>query len=117
MHLASPTFRSGPRTRPTIPHQISSSAIAVDSMTAGTRTENPALNGIHLSADDMVDRLDEIGSAKTYSEYPVGWAHAMNTPFQWTKIIASHLGGTRQGLIVRWPAGIANGGELRHQWH
>ncbi len=83
----------------------------------GTTNENAALNGIHLSADDMVDRLDEIGSAKTYSEYPVGWAHAMNTPFQWTKIIASHLGGTRQGLIVRWPVGIANGGELRHQWH
>jgi arylsulfatase len=41
----------------------------------------------------------------------------MNTPFQWTKIIASHLGATRQGLIVRWPAGIETGGELRHQWH
>ena len=83
----------------------------------GATNENAALNGIHLSADDMVDRLDDIGSAKTYSEYPVGWAHAMNTPFQWTKIIASHLGGTRQGLIVRWPAGIANGGQLRHHWH
>jgi Sulfatase len=83
----------------------------------GTTNENAALNGIQLSAEEMLDRLDGIGSAATYSEYPVGWAHAMNTPFQWTKIIASHLGGTRQGLVVHWPAGIANGGELRHQWH
>jgi arylsulfatase A-like enzyme len=83
----------------------------------GTTNENAALNGIQLSAEDMLERLDEIGSAATYSEYPVGWAHAMNTPFQWTKIIASHLGGTRQGLVAHWPAGIAHGGELRHQWH
>lgn len=83
----------------------------------GTTNENAALNGIQLSAEEMLASLDEIGSAATYSEYPVGWAHAMNTPFQWTKIIASHLGGTRQGLVARWPAGIDNGGELRHQWH
>jgi arylsulfatase A-like enzyme len=83
----------------------------------GTTNENAALNGIHLSPDETLERLDQIGSATTYSEYPVGWAHAMNTPFQWTKIIASHLGATRQGLIVHWPAGIAKGGELRHQWH
>jgi arylsulfatase len=83
----------------------------------GTTNENAALNGIHLQAADMLPRLNEIGSAATYSEYPVGWAHAMNTPFQWTKIIASHLGATRQGLIVRWPSGIPRGGELRHHWH
>lgn len=83
----------------------------------GTTNENAALNGIHLSVEDMLERLEDIGSAGTYCEYPVGWAHAMNTPFQWTKIIASHLGGTRQGLVIHWPAGIATGGELRHQWH
>lgn len=83
----------------------------------GTVNENAALNGVQLSAEDMLPRLDDVGTAAAYSEYPVGWAHAMNTPYQWTKIIASHLGGTRQGLLVQWPTGIPHGGEVRHQWH
>jgi len=52
----------------------------------------------------------------TYPHYPVGWAHAMDTPYQWTKQIASHWGGTRNGVILRWPTGIKAKGELRHQW-
>jgi hypothetical protein len=47
----------------------------------------------------------------------VGWALALNTPYQWTKQVASHFGGTRDGLIVHWPAGIAQGGQLRQQFH
>ena len=46
-----------------------------------------------------------------------GWALAMNTPYQWTKQVASHFGGTRDGLVVHWPAGIAARGEVRHQFH
>jgi hypothetical protein len=47
----------------------------------------------------------------------VGWAHAMNTPFQWTKQVASHFGGTRNGTIVHWPKGMTARGEIRHQFH
>ena len=53
----------------------------------------------------------------TYAMYPSGWALAMNTPYQWTKQVASHFGGTRDGLVVHWPTGIEARGEVRHQFH
>ena len=74
----------------------------------------------HGFADDVAEmdaRLDEIGSASTYGMYPVGWALAMNTPYQWTKQVASHFGGTRDGLVVHWPDGITDRGTVRHQFH
>ena len=59
-----------------------------------------------------------IGDPTTYPIYPVGWALAMNTPYQWTKQVASHYGGTRDGMIVHWPARHRRrAGEVRHQWH
>jgi len=61
--------------------------------------------------------MDELGGPLTYNHYPVGWAHAMDTPFQWTKQIASHFGGTRNGLIVSWPARIKDKGGIRTQFH
>ena len=74
----------------------------------------------HGFADDVASMdavLDTIGDATTYPIYPVGWALAMNTPYQWTKQVASHFGGVRDGLVVHWPRGIAARGELRHQFH
>ena len=47
----------------------------------------------------------------------MGWAHAMNTPYQWTKQVASHWGGTRNGTIIQWPKGIKSKGEIRSQFH
>jgi arylsulfatase A-like enzyme len=76
-----------------------------------------AMNGVVLTAEQMLPLIDELGTWKTYNHYPVGWAHAMDTPFQWTKQIASHYGGTRNGMVISWPAGIKSGGELRTQWH
>ena len=52
-----------------------------------------------------------------YNHYAVGWAHAMDTPYQWTKQVASHWGGTRNGTIVHWPNGIKAKGEVRSQFH
>src|SRR5204862_4016743 len=52
-----------------------------------------------------------------YNHYAVGWAHAMNTPYQWTKQVASHWGGTRNGTIVHWPNGFAAADEIRSQFH
>src|SRR5205085_3896800 len=65
----------------------------------------------------MVSKMDEFGSPSSYNHYSVGWAWAMNAPFQWTKQVASHWGGTRNGTIVHWPAGITDKGEVRTQFH
>jgi len=65
----------------------------------------------------MAERIDDFGTPAAYNHYAVGWAHAMNTPYQWTKQVASHWGGTRTGTIVRWPHGIDAAGEIRHQFH
>jgi arylsulfatase len=83
----------------------------------GTLNEWATNNGIAESPEEMLDRLDDIGGPYSYALYPVGWALAMNTPYQWTKQVASHYGGTRNGMVVHWPAGIHSRGELRHQWH
>ena len=64
----------------------------------------------------MMSKMDEFGSPSSYNHYSVGWAWAMDTPFQWTKQVASHWGGTRNGTIVHWPAGIAEKGGLRSQF-
>ena len=61
--------------------------------------------------------LDEFGGRTSYNHYSVGWAHAMCCPYQWTKQVASHFGGTRNGLIIHWPKGIKAKGELRNQFH
>ena len=69
------------------------------------------------TVDFMVSRIDDFGSPKAYNHYAVGWAHAMDTPYQWTKQVASHWGGTRNGTIVHWPNGIDAKGEIRSQFH
>jgi len=62
-------------------------------------------------------RIDEFGTPTAYNHYAVGWAHAMDTPYQWTKQVASHWGGTRNGTIVHWPNGFKASGEVRSQFH
>ena len=83
----------------------------------GTFNELMALNGIPQVLEDILPRLDEIGGPTSFNHYPVGWAHAMNTPFQYTKQVASHYGGTRNAVAVSWPKGIEARGEIRDQWH
>jgi arylsulfatase A-like enzyme len=65
----------------------------------------------------MASRIDDFGTPAAYNHYAVGWAHAMDTPYQWTKQVASHWGGTRNGTIVHWPTGIKSKGEVRNQFH
>ncbi len=83
----------------------------------GLLNEMTFFNGVKENINDVLQRADEIGTWKTYNHYPVGWAHAMCTPFQWTKQIASHFGGTRNGMVISWPKGIAARGEMRTQFH
>ncbi len=83
----------------------------------GTFSEVASLIGIQLGLESTLKRIDEIGGPSSEPHVPVGWAWAMDAPFQWTKQIASHYGGTRNPLVVHWPKGIKAKGELRTQWH
>jgi arylsulfatase A-like enzyme len=69
------------------------------------------------TAESMAARIEDFGTPAAYNHYAVGWAHAMDTPFQWTKQVASHWGGTRNGTVVSWPSGFRARGELRAQFH
>jgi arylsulfatase A-like enzyme len=69
------------------------------------------------TAEFLTERLDKLGGVEAYNHYAVGWAHALDTPYQWTKQVASHFGGTRNGTIVHWPKGIKGKGETRSQFH
>ena len=84
----------------------------------GTFSEGIPLNGASAieTVDFLTSRIDDFGGPKANNHYAVGWAHAMDTPYQWTKQVASHWGGTRNGTIVHWPAGISAKGELRSQF-
>jgi arylsulfatase len=84
----------------------------------GTFNEYLMLNGVAAleTPEFMASKIDAFGTPEAYNHYAVGWAHAMDTPYQWTKQVASHWGGTRNGTIVHWPAGIRAKGEVRSQF-
>jgi arylsulfatase len=84
----------------------------------GSFNELLMLNGAAAleTVDFMAARVDKFGTPEAYNHYAVGWAHAMDTPYQWTKQVASHWGGVRNGTIVRWPNGIKAKGEIRNQF-
>jgi arylsulfatase A-like enzyme len=85
----------------------------------GTYNEMINFNGAAAleTPEFLLARLDKLGGPDSYNHYAVGWAHAMNAPYQWTKQVASHFGGTRNGTIVHWPKGIKGKGEIRSQFH
>lgn len=83
----------------------------------GLLNEMTYFNGVPEDFKEVVRRMEEIGGPMTYNHYPIGWAHAMDTPFQWTKQVASHFGGTRNGLVISWPARIKDKGGIRTQFH
>jgi len=84
----------------------------------GSFNEMLYMNGAaHLETpESMAARIDEFGTPEAYNHYAVGWAHATGTPYQWTKQVASHWGGTRNGTIVHWPKGFGARGEVRSQF-
>ncbi len=83
----------------------------------GLLNEMTFFNNIPEDFAEVLRRMDELGGPMTFNHYPIGWAHAMDTPFQWTKQIASHFGGTRNGLVISWPAQIKAKGGIRTQFH
>ena len=83
----------------------------------GAYNEMMALNGIAGTYDQMKDHIEDWGAPTTFPHYAIGWAWATNSPFQWTKQIASHFGGTRNGMVLQWPSHIKAKGEIRSQFH
>jgi len=82
----------------------------------GSLNENLFFNGFPEKWQDNLKVIDELGGPKHFNHFPSSWAHAMNTPFQWTKQVASHFGGTRNPMIVSWPKHIKDKGGLREQF-
>ncbi len=82
----------------------------------GSINENLFFNGISEKWQDNLKVIDELGGPKHFNHFPSSWAHAMNTPFQWTKQVASHFGGTRNPMIISWPDRIKGRGGLRSQF-
>jgi arylsulfatase A-like enzyme len=85
----------------------------------GTFNEAIPFNGMNAleSVQFLTAHMDQLGGPESYNHYAVGWAHALDTPYQWTKQVASHWGGTRNAMMVRWPKGIKAKGEIRNQFH
>ena len=83
----------------------------------GLYNEMTYFNGVQETVQDILKHYDELGGPTTYPHYAAGWAVAGDTPFTWTKQVASSYGGTRNGMVIHWPAGITAKGQVRSQWH
>jgi arylsulfatase A-like enzyme len=83
----------------------------------GLYSEFAVLNGVHPTVAENMKFYDLWGTDRTYPHYAVPWAWAWDTPYQWTKEVASHFGGTRNGMAMAWPARIKDKGGIRHQFH
>ncbi|MGL5656412.1 MAG: arylsulfatase [Fusobacteriaceae bacterium] len=82
----------------------------------GLLSEVSYFNGQVETIENMEKNLDKLGTRDSANHYAMGWAVAGDTPFKWTKQIGSDFGGTRNGMVISWPAGIKMKGELRNQW-
>jgi arylsulfatase len=83
----------------------------------GMFNEATYFNGVQETVADVLKHYDELGGPTTFNHYAAGWAVAGDTPFTWTKQVASSYGGTRNGMVVHWPKAITAKGEVRSQWH
>jgi arylsulfatase len=83
----------------------------------GMFNEMTYFNGVPETVADQLKRIDELGGPKSFNHFAAGWAVAGNTPFQWTKQVASNFGGTRNPVVIHWPAKIRAKGEIRSQFH
>ena len=97
--------------------EIGDNGASMEGTLSGVFNEMSSLNGVPESTGYMIQHIEEIGGPNAYNHFPVGWAWAMNTPFQWGKQIASHFGGTRNPVVISWPARIKDTGGVRSQFH
>jgi arylsulfatase A-like enzyme len=98
---------------------IGDNGASAEGTVQGSFNEMMMLNGAAAleTTEFMASKIELFGTPAAYNHYAVGWAHAMDTPYQWTKQVASHWGGTRNGTIVHWPNGFDARGEVRSQFH
>ncbi len=97
--------------------EIGDNGSSMEGTLNGVFNEMCSLNGSQEDTSYVIEHIDEIGGPASYNHFPVGWAWAMNTPFQWGKQVASHFGGTRNPLVISWPARIKDKGGVRSQFH
>jgi len=97
--------------------EIGDNGSSMEGTLNGVFNEMSCLNGSQEDTAYVIQHIDEIGGPTAYNHFPVGWAWAMNTPFQWGKQVASHFGGTRNPLVVSWPSRIKDRGGVRTQFH
>ncbi|MDM9623093.1 arylsulfatase [Rhizobium sp. S96] len=90
---------------------------SAEGSTLGTPSELLSIQGINVPVADQLKFYDAWGSDRTYPHMSVAWSWAFDTPFKWTKQVASHFGGTRQGMAMAWPARIKDVGGIRTQFH
>ncbi len=83
----------------------------------GLFNEMTYFNAYPEQIKDQLDHIDDLGGPLAHNHYAAGWAVAGDTPFTWTKQIASNYGGTRNGMVVHWPKGVPAKNEIRSQWH
>jgi arylsulfatase len=98
-------------------YEVGDNGASAEGGLVGLLNENSFFNNVPESLADNLKHMDELGGPKHFNHFPAGWAWAMNTPFPWTKQIASHLGGVRNPLAVSWPARIKDRGGVRGQFH
>ena len=82
----------------------------------GMYNEMTYFNGVTEKVEDLIPLIDKWGGPQTFPHMAAGWAVAFDTPFTWTKQVASDFGGTRNGMVVHWPQGIKEKGGLRSQF-
>jgi len=97
--------------------EIGDNGASMEGTLSGCFNELATLQGIGEDPAFLIQHIDELGSAKASNHIPVGWAWAVNTPFQWGKQVASHFGGTRNPLVIAWPDRIKDAGGIRSQFH
>jgi arylsulfatase A-like enzyme len=97
--------------------EIGDNGASMEGTLSGVFNEMVSLNGQKEDTSYVIQHLDQLGGPQSYNHFPVGWAWAMNTPFQWGKQVASHFGGTRNPLVVSWPNRIKDKGGIRSQFH
>jgi arylsulfatase len=97
--------------------EIGDNGASIEGGLYGAFNEFTCLAGIKEDPTFLLQHIDDIGGPASYNHFPVGWAWAMNTPFQWGKQVASHFGGTRNPLVISWPARIKDKGGVRTQFH
>jgi arylsulfatase A-like enzyme len=98
-------------------YEVGDNGSSAEGGLVGLVNENSFFNNVSENLGDNLKVIDELGGPRHFNHFPAGWAWAMNTPFQWTKQIASHLGGVRNPLAVSWPARIKDAGGVRAQFH